>query len=100
MVKILENPDFRDEDEEARWWESNSSLLLHEFEEAAANGSLGRGQSREHNESSSPVLLLDSADLALARKQAEHRGLRYQAYLQILLHQALMQQEQQDGILG
>jgi predicted DNA binding CopG/RHH family protein len=36
------------------------------------------------------TIRLSLADLARARKQAERRGLRYQTYVKMLLHQALV----------
>jgi len=35
---------------------------------------------------------LDPTDVELARTQAEERGLRYQTYLKMVLHQALAQE--------
>lgn len=32
---------------------------------------------------------LDPKDIALAREQAERRGLKYQTYLKMLIHEAL-----------
>jgi hypothetical protein len=43
MPKTLKTPDFQSEEEEARWWAENPDVLLKEFEEAAKDGSLGRG---------------------------------------------------------
>jgi hypothetical protein len=37
----------------------------------------------------------DAADLALARKQAEQKGLPYQTYIKSLLHETLAEREKQ-----
>lgn len=42
MAKMLSTPDFKSEKEEADWWFGNQDLILKEFEEAAADGSLIR----------------------------------------------------------
>ena len=38
------------------------------------------------------TIRLDPTDVELARIQAEERGLRYQTYLKMVLHQALAQE--------
>jgi len=43
MTKILENPEFKSEAEEAAWWDSHPDETLAVFEEAAKDGTLGRG---------------------------------------------------------
>ncbi len=39
------------------------------------------------------ALRIPTADLALARKQAEEKGLPYQTYIKSLLHETLAQRE-------
>ncbi len=39
------------------------------------------------------ALRIPAADLALARKQAEEKGLPYQTYIKSLLHETLAQRE-------
>jgi predicted DNA binding CopG/RHH family protein len=36
---------------------------------------------------------LDKRDIELAKQQAEQRGLRYQTYLKMLIHQALREED-------
>jgi predicted DNA binding CopG/RHH family protein len=36
------------------------------------------------------TIRLDNSEIALARKQAKEKGLRYQTYVKMLLHQALI----------
>ena len=90
MLKKLETPDFKNESEEARWWPKNQDLLLKEFEAAAKDGTLGRGTAaRRAGLTPTTTIRLDPADIALAKAQAEERGLRYQTYLKMIIHQAL-----------
>ena len=41
---------------------------------------------------------IDPADVSRARVQAEKRGLRYQTYLKMLLHQVLEREEQGQAV--
>jgi predicted DNA binding CopG/RHH family protein len=93
MPKALKTPKFKTETEEALWWEKNQNLLLNEFEQAAKEGTLGRGTlMRRKGQTPTITIRLDPTDVELARIQAEERGLRYQTYLKMVLHQALAQE--------
>ena len=93
MPKALETPKFKTEGEEALWWENNQSLLLKEFEQAAKDGTIGRGTlMRRKGQTPTITIRLDPTDVELARAQAEERGLRYQTYLKMVIHQALTQE--------
>jgi predicted DNA binding CopG/RHH family protein len=93
MPKALKTPEFKTEEEEARWWESNQSTLLSEFERAAKDGTVGRGTlMRRKGQTPTITIRLDPTDVELARAQAEERGLRYQTYLKMVIHQALKQE--------
>ena len=43
------------------------------------------------------ALRIPQADLALARKQAEEKGLPYQTYIKSLLHETLAEREKRHG---
>ena len=43
MSKILDTPEFKNEAEEAAWWDSHPDEILGVFERAAKDGTLGRG---------------------------------------------------------
>jgi predicted DNA binding CopG/RHH family protein len=93
MPKALKTPKFKTEAEEALWWEKNQILLLNEFEQAAKAGTLGRGTlMRRKGQTPTITIRLDPTDVELARTQAEERGLRYQTYLKMVIHQALAQE--------
>lgn len=91
MREELKNKTFKNEAEEAAWWDSHQDELAAEFEKAAAAGTLGRGTVARKGSTPTTTIRLDPEDIALARAQAEDRGLRYQTYLKMLLHQALRQ---------
>jgi len=89
---MLETPEFRSEKEEAVWWAQNQSLVLQEFKKAAADGTLRRGAAVRRGQTPTTTIRLDLNDIELAKRQAEERGLRYQTYLKMLIHQALLQE--------
>ena len=98
----LKVPVFATEADEARWWYDNRGEVSAEFQKAAAEGRLGRGGVRrlfaekgipfpEPKASPTPTttIRLDPDDIALARVKAAERGLRYQTYLKMIIHEAL-----------
>jgi len=99
-------PKFATEAEEAKWWFEHQDLVLEEFKKAAKAGTLGRGGVRrlfaergipfpEDKTTPTPTttIRLDPEDIAKARVQAEKRGLRYQTYLKMIIHEALSNAE-------
>lgn len=98
----LKIPAFATEAEEAKWWFENEDLIAGEFEKAAKEGRLGRGGIRRlfaergipfkeptHAPTPTTTIRLDPEDIAIARVQAAARGLRYQTYLKMIIHDAL-----------
>jgi hypothetical protein len=107
----LKIPRFATEAEEAKWWYDNQELTFKEFQKAAKEGRLGRGGVRrlfaekgipftepQKPSESQPLptttIRLDPEDIAMARVQAAERGLRYQTYLKMIIHEALRKTEQ------
>jgi len=95
-------PAFATEREEAQWWYKNRNIHGKQLIAAVKNGEaqvLTQEKLRERiaasKKSPAPIVALriPAADLALARKQAEHMGLPYQTYIKSLLHQTLTQRE-------
>jgi len=85
-------PNFATEDEEAEWWYANREKISDDFEEAARNGELKiltKEMLRERLAAKPITIRLAEADIELARKQAERKGLPYQTYIRSLLHEAL-----------
>ncbi len=100
----LKVPKFATEAEEAKWWFENEDLIAAEFEKAAKEGRLGRGGIRrlfaekgipfkEPSPTPTTTIRLDPDDIAKARVQAAQRGLRYQTYLKMIIHEALRNAE-------
>jgi predicted DNA binding CopG/RHH family protein len=97
-------PSFETETQEADWWAKNQSVIADRFEQAKAKGKLGTGTvarvAREKAQAgASPTITIRLAedDLTRARTFAAEKGLRYQTYLKMLLHQALNSEEKRVG---
>lgn len=80
---------FASEAEEAAWWELHEDELADEFEKATAEGRIGIGTIAKRAALPSTTIRLDPEDIAKARVQAAERGLRYQTYLKMIIHEAL-----------
>jgi predicted DNA binding CopG/RHH family protein len=96
--KEITMPRFANEREEADWWANNPDYILQEFKRAKAEGRLGHGtvarRMAEIKEAAkSTTIRLDPTDLSLAKAQAEKKGLKYQTYVKMLLHEALAREE-------
>jgi len=90
-------PKFKTEAEEAQWWDDNRQMVEDALIRAMDNGAIGHGTARrltnEARVTRNITLRMAEADLALARKQAEEKGLPYQTYIKSLLHETLMKRE-------
>jgi predicted DNA binding CopG/RHH family protein len=82
-------PNFKSEAEEAKWWFDNQDELDKDFAQAAAEGCLHRRIEPRPSAIPTTTIRLDPDDIAIAREQASKRGLKYQTYLKMLLHEAL-----------
>src|SRR5258708_25132228 len=89
MEKEFKIPEFKTEAEEARWWAENQERVTEAFQRAAAGGHLRRGTVARRGATPTTTIRLDLSDIERARTLAEGRGLKYQTYLKMLLHDAL-----------
>ncbi len=94
MLEELKNKTFANEAEEAAWWESHEDALADEFEKATKEGRVGIGSVAKRAALPTTTIRLDPDDIAKARVQAAERGLRYQSYLKMIIHEALRDAEQ------
>ena len=92
MTKILQTPEFKSEAEEVAWWDSHPDETLAIFQQAAKDGTLGRGTLARRAQTAATSIRLDAADIELAKTIAQKRGLRYQTYLKMIIHQHLLQE--------
>jgi predicted DNA binding CopG/RHH family protein len=95
-------PVFATEAEEAKWWYRNRGVHGEQLLAAVKNGEAQvltkeklRARIAAARKTPAPVVALriPEADLALARKQAEKKGLPYQTYIKSLLHETLSKRE-------
>jgi hypothetical protein len=93
-VKQKPIPKFATEPQEAGWWDTHPEEFTERLSVARKRGLL-----RRLNETSLPgasdmvTIRIPSAELTQARALAAKRGLRYQTYLKMLLHDALAAEE-------
>ena len=92
-------PKFKSEAEEAAWWDQHRDQTARWMETAAAAGQtatlsdiLQRARQRA-GATPTVSIRIDPDDVARARSLAAQKGLRYQTYLKMLLHQALEREE-------
>jgi predicted DNA binding CopG/RHH family protein len=90
-------PKFKTEAEEAQWWYDNREKVEDALINAMDNGTIRRGTAQrltsEARASRNVTTRMAEADLDLARKQAEERGLPYYTYIKSVLHEALVKRE-------
>ncbi len=78
-------PKFRSEAKEAAWWDNHPEFVADQFEKAAKERRVLRGVPK----SQSVTIRIPTRDMQAARRLAERKGLPYQTYIKMLLHQAL-----------
>jgi predicted DNA binding CopG/RHH family protein len=90
-------PKFETEAEEARWWYKNRDKVEDALLKAIDNGTIESGVAqrltRQARASRNVTLRMAEADLDLARRQADERGLPYQTYIKSLLHEVLTKRD-------
>lgn len=93
MQEELRKKSFKNEAEEAQWWDENQDALAREFQKAAVKGTLGHGTVARKGKTPTTTIRLDPEDISRARMQADLKGLRYQTYLKMLIHEVLQEAE-------
>lgn len=81
-------PEFKSEEEEAAWWDANPDLIAEIFERAAAQGRVTRRAPTK-----TVAIRLPIDDIARARRLARKKGIGYQTFVKMLLHEALEREE-------
>ena len=77
-------PKFRTEAEEAEWWDSHPEVATEIMKRA-----LKSGKARRAVPLKTVTMRLPVPDIKTAQDLAERKGLRYQTYIKMLLHEAL-----------
>jgi len=92
-MEKLKTPKFENEADEANWLYENRESLAAAFLRAAAEGKVRQGTLKQRGTTAPTTIRLPEEDLSRAKVLAERRGLRYQTYLKMLIHQALEREE-------
>ena len=96
-MKKLVVPKFATEREEAKWWDEHMDIVEENLFEAIKNGTAQRRTPqrllREIRESKNITIRMPLADLDRARQLSKKKGLGYQTYMKMLLHEALDREE-------
>lgn len=77
-------PEFRTEVEEAEWWDAHPEVATELMRSA-----LKSGQARRVIPLKTVTIRLPVPDIEAARDIAQRKGLPYQTYIKMLLHEAL-----------
>jgi predicted DNA binding CopG/RHH family protein len=93
----LRVPKFRNEAEEAAWWDSHPDFIVKAFERAygkkAVERVLGEGHQPKRPPTQAVTIRLPVEDVARARRMASRKGLGYQTLVKTLLHEALNRED-------
>jgi predicted DNA binding CopG/RHH family protein len=92
-MDTLKVPEFQDEAEEAKWLDENREGLAAAFLVAAQKGEVRQGTLKQRGAIAPTTIRLAPEEIARARALAERKGLRYQTYLKMLIHEALEREE-------
>jgi len=90
-------PKFASEAEEALWWDERRNMVEKELLKAMREGSVQSGTAQQlamqAKSSKNITIRMPVHDIERARRLAEQKGLGYQTYMKMLLHQALNREE-------
>ena len=87
-------PPFATEQEEAAWWDAHPEALTDRFRDAMQRNSVRRlSHTNLPGASETFTLRIPADELIRVRQFAAQRGLRFQTYLEMLLHEALDDEE-------
>lgn len=92
-MEIPRIPKFENEADEANWAYENREELAEAFLKAAKEGRVRQGALQQRGITPPTTIRLAPEDISRARALAERRGLRYQTYLKMLIHEALEREE-------
>ncbi len=88
MANTVRIPKFKSEKEEAQWWDAHPEMMTKLFLEAKREGKLRR-LPPARGATKSVTIRLAVNDVEAAQALADKRGVPYQTFIKMLLHQAL-----------
>lgn len=90
-------PKFDSEAEEAKWWDENRDMVEEELLKAMRDDTVDRRDAQrltqQSRTSKNITIRMPVDDIERARRLADHKGLGYQTYMKMLLHEALHREE-------
>lgn len=93
----MKTPRFETEAEEAQWWDEHRDMAEGELIKAIRNGTARSGTAqrlaRKSRASKNITIRMPLDDIERARRLADRKGLGYQTYMKMLLHEALGREE-------
>jgi predicted DNA binding CopG/RHH family protein len=93
----IKPPPFENEAQEARWWDEHRTQIEENLATAMQQGLIQRGSARrvlkEARASKNITIRMSLEDLERARQLSAKKGLAYQTYMKMLLHEALDREE-------
>jgi len=92
-METLKIPKFENETDEGNWLHENREGLADAFLQAAQEGRVRQGTLTRRGTTPPTTIRLAPEDISRARTLAERRGLRYQTYIKMLIHEALEREE-------
>ncbi|HEY8057039.1 MAG TPA: hypothetical protein VIE13_14130 [Terriglobales bacterium] len=92
----LEVPAFHSEAEEAKWWDTHTKEVDDLIRRAEAAGAVTHGEVALALASPTRIttIRLPEVTIAKARGLAARKGLRYQTYLKMLIHEGINREDQ------
>ena len=95
--KGMKIPKFSSEEQEALWWDEHKATVEENLTAAMRDGTAQRGTAQsltaEVRGSKNITIRMPLADLERARQLSSRRGLAYQTFIKMLLHEALDSEE-------
>ena len=93
----IKTPVFKNEAEEADWWDAHPEVILNAVERAYGKEAVERffagGPRPKRPLTQTVTIRLPVEDVARARRLAARKGLGYQTLVKTLLHEALRREE-------
>lgn len=93
----IATPQFASEEEEATWWDTHKKEADAFVERAYRKGAMTRGTIGGAKGTKQTTLRLLTEDIGRAKRVAERKGLPYQTYLKMLIHEGLGREERTHG---
>jgi predicted DNA binding CopG/RHH family protein len=97
LIRGKKIPEFGSEALEALWWDKHKNDVEQNLSDAMRAGAAQRGSAqrlvKEARASKNITIRMPLADLERARQLSLKKGLAYQTYMKMLLHEALDREE-------